>query len=167
MIGIFDSGRGGMMALTELKRLSPDKDVIFFADRKNAPYGTKTESELIRLVERDVEILTSKGADVILMACCTACTVYNLLPIEIRKIAHPIIEPTAKEAYRVTKNGKIGVIATERTIDSEAFPRALRELGITEPPLAVKAQRLVAIAEDGGGDGALCSITRIWVTVVS
>lgn len=155
MIGIFDSGRGGLMTLSELRRIAPHKDVIFFADKKNAPYGTKTENELIRLVKRDVEILKSNGAEEILMGCCTACTVYDLLPIEIRKTAHPIIKPTANEAYRVTKNGKIGIIATERTIESGAFSRELSALGLTEPPISVKAQRLVSLIEGGACDGNL------------
>ena len=77
MIGIFDSGAGGITVARELRRLVPLSDLCFFADRKNAPYGTKSEKELIPLVKRDAEILYDMGAERIIMACCTASTVHE------------------------------------------------------------------------------------------
>ena len=54
MIGIFDSGAGGITAIKELRSRFPSVDICFFADRKNAPYGTKTKKELIKLVKADI-----------------------------------------------------------------------------------------------------------------
>ena len=68
MIGIFDSGAGGYAVLRELRRLTKNADVILFCDKRNAPYGTKNEDELKRLVSRDIKILTSHGAGAVLMA---------------------------------------------------------------------------------------------------
>ena len=53
MIGIFDSGVGGLTALRELRKLAPSADIVYLADRKNAPYGTKSECELIKRMRAD------------------------------------------------------------------------------------------------------------------
>ena len=74
MLGVFDSGVGGLAALRELRRLLPFEDMIYLADKENAPYGTKTEDELVALVREDVKRLRELGAEKILMACCTAST---------------------------------------------------------------------------------------------
>ena len=121
MIGVFDSGAGGRFALAELRRLSPDADIVFLADEKNAPYGTKGKAELKRLVSADIEALISVGCEKILMACCTASTVWDSLSEKEREISVPIIEPTVLEALRISKNKRIGILSTEATRKSEAF----------------------------------------------
>lgn len=155
MTGIFDSGDGGLSALSELRKLKPSIDICFFADRKNAPYGTKSESELIRLIKRDAEILKKAGADKILMACCTASTVYPHLPSGLKSLLFPIIRPAADEAARLTRNGKIAVIATDATVRSQAFSRELlKKRGVSEVT-EIAAQELVSLVECGKKDGRL------------
>ena len=154
MIGVFDSGAGGLTALAELRKIQPSIDVCFLADRKNAPYGTKSRREIIRLVTRDVVRLREAGADKILMACCTASTVYPFLDKRLRECLYPIIMPTAKEAARTTENGRIGVIATNATVKSGAFSEALSSIGglhVTEIP----AQELVSVVEGEMKDGRI------------
>ena len=153
MIGVFDSGAGGLSALAEIRRIAPLVDVCFFADRKNAPYGTKTPRELLGLVKDDIIRLRNFGAKRILMACCTASTVHGSLPKEMREISVPIILPTAKEAARVTKNGSVGVIATEATVASHSFLGALSHLSTVKDVFELPLQRLVAIVEGGASDG--------------
>ena len=70
MIGVFDSGVGGLTAVREIRLIDKYADVAFYPDRKNAPYGTKSAEELIPLVERDIRLLLDRGADAVLMACC-------------------------------------------------------------------------------------------------
>ncbi len=147
MIGIFDSGAGGLAALSELRKLSPNEDILFLADRKNAPYGTKSEKEVLRLAENNISRLLFSGASSVLIACCTASTVHEKLPPPLKERSVPIIEPAAKLAAASTKNGNIAVIATERTVKSGAFGRAIRRV---DPIFRVKeypAQELVEIAE--------------------
>ena len=160
MIGVFDSGAGGLTAISELRHLMPSADICFFADRKNAPYGTKSRRELIKLVEGDILKLYRKGADRILMACCTASTVYEYLPQEMKRIALPIIEPAAREAARVTACGKIGVIATEATAASGAFSKALSKFPTVKEVYELPLQRLVTMVEGGAVDGNLQSHER-------
>ena len=152
MIGVFDSGRGGLTAIAELRRLSPDADICFFADRKNSPYGTKSRRELVRLVKNDVKRLYYVGADRILMACCTASTVYPFLPKVMRDISQPIISPAAKAAAQMTGRGIIGVIATEATVSSGAFRSELYRFESVRRVYEFPLQRLVTLIENGVSD---------------
>ena len=155
MTGIFDSGRGGLFALDELRRLKPQVDIVFFADESNAPYGTKSEDELTLLVKRDIEMLLASGAERVLIACCTASTVYERLPENLRKASLPIVKPTAKRAALQSKTGKIGILSTEATKRSLAFVKAIREYEPTAATLSVAAPELVTLAESGAEDGFL------------
>jgi len=160
MIGVFDSGRGGITAVRELRALLPREDICFFADRKNCPYGTKPPALLTKLVTKDIEILRSLGCDKILIACCTASTVFPLLPGDLQKNTFPIILPTARAAARVTKNGKIGVIATEATVASEAFGRELMSLDRVCEVTELATQNLVSLVERGASDGKITDNDR-------
>lgn len=156
MIGLFDSGLGGLATLKEIRKISKDTDIVFFMDKENAPYGTKTRGELIGLVRNDIKLLSSRGADKILIGCCTASTVYKYLSRSERKISVPIITPTAKEATRVTKNGKIGVIATRATVASGAFARAVKDVNSGFSVLEKETQDFVALVEEGVSDEQIC-----------
>lgn len=155
MIGVLDSGIGGIAALYELKRLYPSEDLIYLADRENAPYGKKSERELTICVSRSIKRLTERGADKILIACCTASTVYDLLPSWQRRISTPIIAPAASLAARLTKSGEIGVIATERTVASHAFARSIHASSPEARVRECNAQSLVELVEGGVRDGNL------------
>lgn len=151
MIGVFDSGEGGSAAVEEIKRLCPECDIIFLADKENAPYGTKTKSELIRLVKKDIKALRCGGAEKILVACCTASTVYPYLSDEERALCVPIITPTAVEAARLT-GGRVGIICTEATARSRCFESALFEINAKIKTTAVPLGELVALVEGGVSD---------------
>lgn len=152
MIGVFDSGKGGLFTVREIRRLSETADVCFLADTENAPYGTKSREELIPLVSRDIERLRERGASPILMACCTASTVYPYLSERERESAIPIIDPTARAALGLSPK-RIGVIATERTVRTRAFSRELFGLGFSGEVFEVQTQALVSIVEGGARDG--------------
>ena len=149
MIGIFDSGVGGFNAFYELRRMLPHADILYLADRDNAPYGTKTRDELIALVCDDVRRLSERGADMILMACCTASTVYGMLPENARRISVPIIEPAA----RATCGGRVTVIATDATVRSHAFSGEIRKIYNNATVYEIPAQRLVYEVERGARTG--------------
>ena len=104
MIGIFDSGVGGLTALAELRRLLPNADMIYLADRENAPYGNKSEEQILAAAEGCIKRLTEAGADKILIACCTASTLHHRLSESARRISTPIILPAARAAIRRSKS---------------------------------------------------------------
>ena len=149
MIGIFDSGVGGICAYNQVRTLLPREDVVYLADRKNAPYGTKSEDEIKRLTEKNIKILRSLGADAVLIACCTASSVHHLLCPEERENSTPIISPAARLAARFGR--KIAVIATEHTARTGAFSREIARHS-TSPVTELAEQRLVALVEGGNRD---------------
>ncbi|MBR5817215.1 MAG: glutamate racemase [Clostridia bacterium] len=163
MLGIFDSGLGGLAVLQEIRKHDNNADIVFFADTKNAPYGTKSRGELISLVKRDIRILKDAGANRILIGCCTASTVYKYLTKDEQKISVPIIAPTAKAAARETKNGKIGVIATEATVASNAFYNQIKKENRRAKIYQLPTQILVSLIEGGLCDNLISS--RDFLTV--
>ena len=160
MIGVFDSGAGGLAALSEIRRRCPAADVCFFADYENAPYGTKKRSELIQLVSRDILMLRDAGADKILMACCTASTVYKYLPKEMREVSIPIIDVTAKQAALATRCGRVGVIGTAATVHSGAFKNSLKLHKAVRAVFELATQNLVFDVEAGICDGSFTKKQR-------
>lgn len=153
MIGIFDSGVGGLVSAREVRRLLPREDIIYLADRKNAPYGTKNKEELSRLVCKDISVLREMGARAVLIACCTASTLYPSLTREMREITYPIIPKSAEAAASLGK--KITVIATEYTVASGAFSKEIKHFNPTASVTEISAQKLVSLVEEGASDGKL------------
>lgn len=152
MTGIFDSGVGGLTAYSELRRLLPREDIIYLADRKNAPYGTKTKDELISLTKKDIERLSLMGAEKILIACCTASTVWGELDEWEKEIATPIITPASRLAAR---GQRILVIATEHTVASGAFGQEIRKFSPDSSVFESAEQELVSLVEAGNRDGRI------------
>ena len=164
MIGIFDSGVGGLTAYREVRRLAPRLDIVYLADRKNAPYGTKGRDELVELVKNDIRVLRSMGAADILIACCTASTVYPFLDEGSRQRTIPIIEPAADSAVGLHR---ITVIATEYTVKSRAFSDSVRKRNPDASVLEIPAQRLVSLVEGGARDGYLSEECREYLNGVA
>ena len=147
MVGVFDSGVGGHNSLRELRRICGEVDIIYLADYKNAPYGTKTGDELVPIISDNIERLLSLGCERVLIACCTASAMLKYLSPELRRVASGVIEPTLRE---IGESGlsRITLIATERTVDEGALaPR-----GVPWETIPIKAQRLVGIVERGEWD---------------
>ncbi len=151
MIGILDSGIGGENTAANVRELYPALDVLLLKDTKNAPYGTKSQEELINITNANIDLLLRHGARRVLIGCCTASTVWDKLSERQRSVSIPIIEPTAMLAQSLTKSGKIALIATERTVKDGAFARALGN----SLSLSLPIQSLVTLTESGARDGAL------------
>ena len=167
MIGIFDSGVGGLNSLNELRKLLPTADICYFADRKNAPYGTKTKDELASLVRRDIEILRGAGADKILIGCCTASAVYKAISSEYTRDVVPIIEPTAREAYRLSEKKRIALLSTAYTKNSFAFENEVYAIDKSARVFGFIAAELVSFAEVGERDGRLSPEARLFMERIS
>ena len=148
MVGLFDSGRGGLNTVRYVKEHHPSVDLVYFIDRERAPYGIKTQNELVRITGENVKLLTEMGAQRVLIACCTASTVYHMLPSELRAVSLPIIDAVAENAKSSTRIGRIGVIATSHTVRSHAFKNALSGYYVHE----IALQELVALIDGGTCD---------------
>ena len=143
MIGLFDSGVGGVNALREIHKLLPGESLMLLCDYADAPYGTKSEEKIIPIIEENIRRLAAAGAEKILIACCTASAHYRALSEKARALSIPIIAPTARAAIAASQNKKIAVLATELTVRSHAFGE---ELGTTDF-LEIEAGELVFAAE--------------------
>lgn len=145
-IGIFDSGIGGLTVLEKIYELLPNEKYIYLADYENCPYGTKKEEEIKRIVTKNAKFLEIMGAKCIVIACNTA----SLFASDIRKSVKipviSVIEPACKKACEVSKNGRIGVIATQMTIKKESYQK--RILCDSKVPFGVPCSEFVDYIEN-------------------
>jgi glutamate racemase len=121
-IGVFDSGVGGLSVLRHIRALLPNEHLLYFADSGFAPYGCKSEQVV---AERSLAIagfLVGQGAKALVVACNTA-TVAAIKLLRAHYPDLPIVgvEPGLKPAAAATRNGKVGVLATDRTLAGEKF----------------------------------------------
>ena len=122
MIGILDSGIGGVTVLREILKQNIHAKFIYYSDSKNNPYGDKSEDEVYSIVKTIVDYLLDKGCVVIVLACNTASTIcVKRLREEYPDILFIAIEPAYKMVHDYNPKGKTLVMATEGTINSEKF----------------------------------------------
>ena len=129
MIGVFDSGVGGLTVVRELRKQLPEYDLIYFGDTARTPYGNKSKETIIKYALEDATFLIEKGAKIIIIACNTASSVaYEALKEKYLNIPiFEVIDPSVNEASKLTKNNKIGVIGTRATIRSGVYENKLKE----------------------------------------
>lgn len=160
MIGIFDSGVGGLCAYRVVRCMLPMEDLVYLADRKNAPYGTKSKDEIVKFAENNIRVLRNLGAERVLIACCSASTVHRLLGEEEREISVPIIAPAA--ALAAKSGRRITVIATRHTASEGAFGSEIAKISdsaVTE----LCEQELVSLVEGGSRDGRVSADCRAYL----
>ncbi|MBX7310466.1 glutamate racemase [Clostridium chauvoei] len=136
-IGFFDSGVGGLSVMREALKIMPNEDYIYFGDSKNAPYGTKSVTEVRDLTFKAVEFLLSQGAKGIVIACNTAT---SAAVAELRKAYPQVplvgIEPALKPAVELENEGNILIMATPITLREKKFNLLMdkyREVACIEP----------------------------------
>ena len=125
-IGVFDSGVGGLTVAREIMRQMPNERIVYFGDTARVPYGSKSQNTIIRYARQIIRFLRTQKVKAIVVACNTA-SAYALDTVE-AELDIPIIgvvKPGAKVAAKTTRNGKIGVIGTERTINSGIYSEFL------------------------------------------
>ena len=147
MLAFLDSGIGGLTVAKALRDLRPTADILYLADAANAPYGTKREAELLPLLSHGIEALLARGAERVVLACITASCLYDRLPRTLAPKVIPIL-PFVAEAIAASR-GRVGIIATEATVRSDALSYALLRCGCERPIEKRAAQSLVALAEAG------------------
>lgn len=148
-IGFIDSGVGGISVMTRAKIGFESTDFIYYADTKNVPYGTKTREEIIRLSDSAVDFVTSKGADVIVVACNTITS----MAIEYLRAKYPLpiigMEPAVKPAITAHPSERILVCATPVTIAGEKLHNLIDKNCRGIQPILAPTPRLVEFAENG------------------
>jgi len=137
MIGIFDSGSGGLTVLKEIRARLPNANIVYFGDIKNAPYGTKSLEELSQLTVRAIELLQREGAENIVSACnsvsaALAASRADLLPKQLVEMVGPTVA-----AFKDSP-AKILLVATPATIESEIYQKGFKMIGKDIAVLPIK-----------------------------
>ena len=122
MIGILDSGIGGVSVLREIVKLIPNGHFVYYSDSINNPYGDKSEEEINAIVKNIVKYLLERGCVAIVLACNTASAIcVKRLREEYPNILFIAIEPAYKMVHDYNPSGKTLVMATKGTLNSEKF----------------------------------------------
>jgi len=149
-IGVFDSGLGGLTVVKELIKQLPNEDIVYFGDTARVPYGTKSKEAIMRFSKENVRFLLKHKVKMIVVACNSSSS-FALSALH-KKFSLPIvgvIEPGAKKACAVTKNKKIGVIATSATIQSQKYVRMIKKISKKAIVKSQACPLFVPLAEEG------------------
>ncbi len=127
-IGIFDSGVGGLTVAREVMRQLPNERIVYFGDTARVPYGSKSQETIIRFSGQIVRFLQTQHVKAIVVACNTASAyALDVLEQEVPLPVIGVVKPGARTALSVTKNGRIGIIGTEGTVNSGVYKRYIEE----------------------------------------
>ena len=153
MIGVFDSGIGGLSVLKELIKVMPNQEYVYFSDNAFAPYGTKDLSFIQDRCRKITEFLLSKGAEMIVVACNTATAAAISLLREEYDIPFIGIEPAVKPAAYNSKTGVVGVMATENTLNASKYQETLEKFASNVKVVQRAGVGLVESVERGELEG--------------
>ena len=149
-IGIFDSGVGGLTVYRALHEQLPDEKFIYLGDTARVPYGTKSLATVERYAIENARFLAAHGVKLLVVACNTMSAL--ALPAIRASVAVPVvgvIEPGAQAAAQASKEQHLGVIATEATVQSGAYRRAIKEVAPQAEVLERACPLFVALTEEG------------------
>ena len=154
VIGLFDSGLGGLTVIARIRERLPSADIVFFADQAHVPYGDRTHGDLLRLLTANLTRLDGYGVDAIVMACNTSCAIaerYGWPPSQA-----PVLDLIKSAAIGVERDGyrRVGVVATAATVGAGSYGRTLRARIEGIDVVEVPAPALVPLVEAGDVDGA-------------
>ncbi|XOF32924.1 MAG: glutamate racemase [Candidatus Electrothrix sp. YB6] len=150
MIGIFDSGVGGMTVARTVEQFCPQYPLLYFGDIARSPYGSKSPEAVIACSRRNTDFLLSRGATVIIVACNTAAaTAAEHLRAQYSVPIIDVITATTGKAVERTRNRKIGIIGTRATVRSGMYEKQIRELDPECRIFSRACPLLVPLIEEG------------------
>lgn len=136
MIGIFDSGYGGLTVLKPLIDQLPQYDYLYLGDNARAPYGNHSPQTILEFTDQAVQYLFQRGATLVILACNTASA--NALsalqkkylngPDEKNRKILGVLIPTIEKAANITKSGRIGLVGTKATVNSGVYQAELQKI---------------------------------------
>jgi glutamate racemase len=157
MIGVFDSGVGGLSVLKELLKELPEYDYIYLGDSARTPYGNRSRDSVLKFTKEGIDFLFDKGCNLIIIACNTASATvlreiqeeYLRKPKVTDKKILGVIRPVVEEAVKISKKGHIGVVGTRGTINSKAYESELKNLNPEVKVYGRACPFLVPLVEEG------------------
>lgn len=152
-IGIFDSGLGGLTVARAIRAALPAEDLVYLGDTARVPYGTRSPDTIVRYARACAERLVAHDVKVLVVACNTVSAVaLDHLRDELDVPVLGVIEPGARAGARASA-GRVGVIATQGTVNSGAYERALHAVDSRIEAFVRPAPMLVPLAEEGWLEG--------------
>ena len=134
-IGIFDSGLGGLTVAREIARALPHESLIYLGDQARCPYGPRDSLEIQDFVHQITHFLHDQDAKLIVIACNTATSCgLDVAKQHFNVPVIGVIDAGARAAVEATQNNTLAVIGTTRTVESAAYPKAIRELTTPADP---------------------------------
>jgi glutamate racemase len=131
VIGVFDSGFGGLTVLRELRRVLPAAQYLYFGDTAHLPYGAKSVRTVAKYAISAAHFLEQHGIEMLVVACNTATALaFDEIRASVKMPVVGVIEPGAQRAAAISKTKKVIVAATEATVASHAYQRALQQHGL-------------------------------------
>lgn len=131
IIGVFDSGFGGLTVLRELRKVLPGAGYFYFGDTAHLPYGAKSVRTVAKYAIASAQFLEQRGINMLVIACNTATALaLDDIRAAVKLPVVGVIEPGAQRAAEISKTRQIAVIATEATVSSHAYQRALQGYGL-------------------------------------
>ncbi len=152
-IGIFDSGVGGLTVYHALHERLPNERFVYLGDTARVPYGTKSLATVERYAVENSRFLEAHGIKLLVVACNTASAL--ALPAIRRAVGVEVvgvIEPGSREAVDVARGKRIGVIATEATVQSRAYSRTIAIMDSAAEVIERACPLFVSLAEEGWAD---------------
>jgi glutamate racemase len=148
-IGVFDSGAGGLTILSTLRQELPQEDYIYFGDTAHCPYGKRTEADITALTVDACRLLVEQGVKLIVIACNTASQA--ALQTVRATFSLPIVGvvPAVKPAARMTKNGRIGIAATDQAARSAYLRQLIADFAGDIQAYTAGCSELVTLVERG------------------
>jgi len=173
MIGVFDSGFGGLTVHKALLAALPETDFIYLGDNKNAPYGTRPPIDVLTLTCVGVERLFAMGCQLVIIVCNTASTVAlrwiqdEWLPIQQRddgtkRNVLGIVAPTI-EAAIASNPATIGLFATERTVLTDTYPLEIQSYKSDARVYQQACPEMVHMVESGAPESAMRPLVQKYV----
>ncbi len=149
-IGVFDSGVGGLTVVKEIMNNLSGENIVYFGDTARVPYGNKSKSVVLRYSRQIVRFLKTKGVKAIVVACNTASALaLDELEAETDVPIMGVVKPGVNAALKATRNGRIGVIATQSTVESCLYQELIAEKMPEAKVFAKACPLFVPLVEEG------------------
>jgi glutamate racemase len=151
VIGVFDSGFGGLTVLHALRKALPGADYLYFGDTAHLPYGAKSVRTVAKYAIASAHFLERHAIEMLVIACNTATALaFDEIRAAVRVPVVGVVEPGSQRAAQASKTRNVAVIATDATVSSHAYQRALHQLGLAATEKACPL--FVPLIEEGWVD---------------
>ncbi|MBA3014236.1 MAG: glutamate racemase [Proteobacteria bacterium] len=154
MIGIFDSGVGGMTVAHAVEKALPGYDLVYFGDLARTPYGSKSPETIRRYAQQNIDFLIGKGARLIIIACNSAASVtteemLGQYELPIFDVINPAVTRVVEIVRQAGKKMKVGIIGTRATVKSGVYARKIESIVPECRVISQECPLLVPLVEEG------------------